>query len=383
MSHHFPSIVGDAPEGKTSGDAKSSSGMVQGVLDDPDRCRALDPRGMLGLVLRLGETLLEGYRLGKEIPLPPAPEVEQVLVLGMGGSGIGGDLLRSLLHDQADLPVVVVKDYAVPRWVGPKTLVFACSYSGNTEETLAAYEAAGQAGAVRVAITSGGILGERARSEGVPTVPLPTGFPPRAALGYLFAPMLAVLERWGILPSQEEAVREAASGLAARTREWGPDRPEADNPAKSLARALTGRIPVVYALSRLTEPVALRWKTQLNENSKVFAVHNAFPELNHNETVGWALAGQPDGMLTVVVLRDPGDPSRLVQRLEITREIAFHKAAGYHEVWSRGDGALSRLVSLVFFADLVSVYLAYLNGVDPYPVTVIDELKRRLGAQPR
>ncbi|MDR7439116.1 MAG: bifunctional phosphoglucose/phosphomannose isomerase [Armatimonadota bacterium] len=357
--------------------------MGRTLLDDRDRCRALDPRSMVDLVVQLGETLREGYRIGKEVSLPEAPEVEQVVVLGMGGSGIGGDLLRGLLYDRADIPVAVVKDYTVPRWVGPRTLVFACSYSGNTEETLAAYEAAGQAGAVRVAITSGGVLYERARSEGVPVVRVPSGFPPRAALGYLFAPLLAVLERWGVIPQQEAAVAEVASVLAALAREWGPDRPEAENPAKQLARTLAGRIPVIYALSRFTEPAALRWKTQLNENSKMFAIHNVFPELNHNETVGWALAGQPERVLVVVVLRDWEDPPRLVQRLEITREIAFHRAGGYHEVWSRGDGPLSRLTSLVLFGDLVSVYLAYLNDVDPYPVVVIDELKRRLEAGPR
>ncbi len=338
---------------------------------------------MVDLVLRLDKTLQDGYRLGREVALPDVPPPDQVLVLGMGGSGIGGDLLRSLLHDLAEVPVVVVKDYAVPRWVGRKTLVFACSYSGNTEETLAAYRAAGQAGAVRVAVTSGGLLAEQARSEGVPVVQVPAGLPPRAALGYLFAPMLAILERWGVIPPQEEAVAEAASVLASLAQEWGPDRPEAENPPKQLARALQGCIPVVYALSRFTESVALRWKTQLNENSKVFAVSNAFPELNHNETVGWTLAGQPEGVLAVVVLRDQGDPPRLRQRLEVTRGIALHRASGYHEVWSSGEGALSRLASLVLFGDLVSVYLAYLNGVDPYPVTVIDELKRQLEARPQ
>lgn len=338
---------------------------------------------MLRLVLRLGETLQEGYWLGREAPLGPPPDVAQVLVLGMGGSGIGGDLLRGLLYERADIPVVVVKDYTLPRWVGPKTVAFACSYSGSTEETLAAYEAAGKAGAVRVAITSGGVLYEWARSEGVPVIRIPSGYPPRAALGYLFAPMLAVLERWGVLPPQEAAVAEAASVLAGLAGEWGPDRPEAENPAKRLARALAGHVPVVYALRGFTEPAALRWKTQLNENSKMFAATHVFPELNHNETVGWALAGQPEGMLEVVVLRDREDPPRLVQRLEITREIAFHKASGYHEVWSRGEDPLSRLASLVLFGDLVSVYLAYLNDVDPYPVVVIDELKRRLEGGPR
>lgn len=352
--------------------------MVRAILDDPERMRALDPRGMLGLVLRSGETLREGYRLGQEVELDPAPEADHVLVLGMGGSGIGGDLLRGLAYEVAPVPVTVVKEYAPPRWVGTKTLAFACSYSGNTEETLAAYEACGRAGARRIAITSGGELSRRAEADGVPLVRIPSEFPPRAALGYLLGPMLAVLERWGILPPQREEVEEAASVTEELARAWGPDCPEAENPAKQLARSLAGRFPVVYACSPFTAAVAQRWKTQLNENSKVYAVWNVFPELNHNETVGWTLAGQPDSLLHVVVLRDVADPPRLVQRVQITRDVALGKAAGYHEVMSRGRGRVSRLFSLILFGDLVSVYLAYLNEVDPYPVAVIDALKERL-----
>jgi len=352
--------------------------MARAILDDPERMKALDPWGVLELVLRSGEILREGYRLGQGVELDPATGADHVLVLGMGGSGIGGDLLRSLAYELLPIPVTVVKEYAPPRWVSSRTLVFACSYSGNTEETIAAYDACGRAGARRVAITSGGELARRAEADGVPLVRIPPGFPPRAALGYLFGPMLAVLERWGLLPPQREEVEEAASVMEELAQEWGPERPEAGNPTKQIARSLAGCFPVVYACSPFTAAVAQRWKTQLNENSKVYAVWNVFPELNHNETVGWTLAGQPDGLLHVVVLRDASDPPRLVQRLRITRDVALQKAAGYHEVMSRGRGGLSRLFSLILFGDLVSIYLAYLNGVDPYPVAVIDEVKERL-----
>ncbi|MDR7430805.1 MAG: bifunctional phosphoglucose/phosphomannose isomerase [Armatimonadota bacterium] len=350
--------------------------IVSYVLDDAGRRSVLDPQDMVGLVVRTPEFLREGWELGLHLGSPP-PSPRHLLVLGMGGSGIGGDLLRGLLYDRVGFPVTVVKDYSLPAWVGPQDVVFACSYSGNTEETLSAYGAAGRAGARRVAVTSGGQLADRAQAEGIPWVRIPPGLPPRAALGYLLGPMLGALHRWGWTEGLEEEVGEAVAVLRELSARWGPEVPTVDNPAKQLARALVGRLPVVYATSRLSEAAALRWKTQLNENSKVYATWNVFPELNHNETVGWALAGQPEGLLEVVILRDPEDPPRLVRRLEVTREVALG-AAGFHEVWAHGHGRLSRVLSLVLFGDLVSVYLAYLNEVDPTPVAAIDELKRRL-----
>jgi glucose/mannose-6-phosphate isomerase len=350
------------------------------LLDDTERRRALDPQDMVGLALRLGDTLREGWALGREAEVGGPPDaVDGVVVMGLGGSGIGGDLLRGVLFDSAPFPVVVVKDYVLPAWVGPRTLAFACSYSGNTEETLSAYAAARRAKARCVAVTSGGELARRAEADGVPVIRIPSGWPPRAALGYLFAPMLAVLELWEIVRGQAAGIEEAALLLGALGAAWGPEQPQPDNPAKQLARSLLGRVPVVYAASRFAKPAALRWKCQINENSKVYAVWNSFPELNHNETVGWALSGQPDGLFEVVVLRDVSDPPRLALRVESTREIALGGAAGVHEVHSEGTEPLARLMSLILFGDLASVYLAYLNEVDPYPVPVIDELKRRLG----
>ena len=333
---------------------------------------------MLGLVLRTAEFLQEGWELGRRLDPPSDAPPKHLLILGMGGSGIGGDLLKGLLYDRAGFPVTVVKDYALPAWVGPGTVAFACSYSGNTEETLAAYQAALACGVRCVAVTSGGRLLESASSAGSPWVRIPGGLPPRAALGYLLGPMLGALYRWGWVDGLADEVEEAVGLLRELASRWGPQVPSRENPAKQLARALAGRIPVVYAASRLSEAAAQRWKTQLNENSKVFAAWNVFPELNHNETVGWTLAGQPEGLLVVVVLRDPEDPRRLVQRVEITGQLSLGEAAGYHEVHAQGSRRLARVLSLVLFGDLTSVYLAILNEVDPTPVTVIDELKRRL-----
>lgn len=345
------------------------------MFSNPDERARRDPSGMLDLILRLPHMCADAWAL------PARPELRggrpaNVVALGMGGSGIGGDLLRALLYDRAPVPVLSVKEYRAPSFAGPDSLVFACSYSGNTEETLAAYDAASAAGARCVAITSGGELLARAKTRGHPAVVVPGGLPPRAALPYLFLPMLAVLSRAGVVSSFEDEVREATVVLERLLRRLGPDGP--DPAARSLAGRLVGRIPAVYSVSPFLEPAAQRWKDQFNENAKTFAVWNTFPELNHNETVGWGLDPALARTIHVIILGDPHDPERLRRRVAITSELAFGKAAGLDEITGEGDGAVSRLLSVIGYGDLVSWYLALLRGVDPTPVPVIEHLKRRL-----
>lgn len=334
-----------------------------------------DPQGMLDLVLRAPQMVEEAW--GKAAALSvPSVHPANIVAVGMGGSGLGGDLLRAILSDEASIPVVAIKDYRVPAFVGAQSLVFACSYSGNTEETLAAYDEAARREAVCVAITSGGELLRRARAGRHPAVVIPQSLPPRAALPYLFVPMLAVLTRMGVIRSFEAEVREAVGVLRRVAADHGPDRPHSN--ARRLAEVLVGRVPVVYSVTPFLEPAAQRWKDQMNENAKAFAVWNSFPELNHNETVGWGLDEALARVLHVIVLRDVQEPDRLAQRVTITRELAFTRAAGVDDVWTEGEGKLARLLSAVLVGDLVSWYLALLRGVDPTPVAVIDELKRRL-----
>ncbi|MDR7451111.1 MAG: bifunctional phosphoglucose/phosphomannose isomerase [Armatimonadota bacterium] len=346
-------------------------------LADPRERRARDPSGMLELILRLPEMCAEAWALPVQ-PSPPALRPAQIIALGMGGSGIGGDLLRAVLHDEASMPVMAIKEYRPPAFVGPECLVFACSYSGNTEETLAAYDEASARGASCVVITSGGELLRRAEARRHPAVVVPPGLPPRAALPYLFLPMLAILSRAGIVRSFDAEVGETVAGLRRILGRLGPE--GADPEARALAGALVGRIPVVYSSTPFLEPAAQRWKDQFNENAKTFAVWNTFPELNHNETVGWGLDPALARTLYVIVLRDPSEPARLARRVEITKDLAFRKAAGVAEVAGEGEGKLCRLMSPIAYGDLVSWYLALQRGVDPTPVAVIDELKQRLAA---
>ncbi|MDR7469062.1 MAG: bifunctional phosphoglucose/phosphomannose isomerase [Armatimonadota bacterium] len=345
-------------------------------LDDPQIYRRLDPQGMIDLVARFPAMGTEAWEAGLRLQLPPGPHTT-VVILGMGGSGVGGDLLAALLRPAFPLPVVVVKDSRVPGFVGPQTLVFACSYSGDTEETISAYTAARQAGAPAIVITSGGTLEGLAAAHGDAVVPVPRGIPPRAALPYLFLPMVGALRY--LLPRADLPGEwaEAHAVLEELAGELGRDVPTDRNPAKQLAQRLVGHLPAVYAATSDLGAVAYRWKSQLGENGKVLALWHAFSELNHNETVGWedqTLAGR----VAVVLLREPEEEPEVTRRIAATREVSFRAAASVSEVTARGRGRLARLLSLVLFGDFVSVYLALLRGVDPTPVPPIDAIKRRL-----
>jgi glucose/mannose-6-phosphate isomerase len=339
-----------------------------------DHTTARDPQGMLDLVARLPAFCRQAWALGTEVMLTGTPSA--IAVLGMGGSGIGGDLLRSVLFDQAPIPVTVVKEYRLPAFVDAATLVFACSYSGNTEETLTAYDEAAQRGAACVAITSGGMLAQRAQARGHQIVAVPPGIPPRAALPYLFLPMVAALSRNGVTRALDADAAEAADVLTAILNEASPEQRVGE--ARRLAGEFLHRIPVIYSATPFLESAAQRWKDQLNENAKTFAVWNTFPELNHNETVGWGVDDDLAARLAVVVLHDPAESDRLRRRVEITRALAFSRAGSVNEVTAAGAGALARLLSAVAIGDLASVHLALLRNVDPTPVPVIEELKKRL-----
>ncbi len=345
-------------------------------LDDISNHRAADPSGMLQVALDLPGQVREGWRLGCAAPLPslPAPPAHLV-VAGMGGSAIGGDLLAAVLEPRLPIPLVVVRDSRLPSYVGPRSVVIATSYSGETEETLAAAEQAVKAGAALLAITSGGRLAEIAGDR---LVRIPRVLAPRAALGYLMISALAALDRWGLCGPCAGDVEDTAAVLHEVASEVGPLVPTARNAAKSLAGRLSGCTPAIYAGSPEVEAAARRWKTQFNENSKVFATWNTFPELTHNEIVGWSGPAEVLRTIAVIVLLGGQESERAMHRIRSTSELAFRKAAGVHEIPGRGGNRLSRLLSLVLLGDVTSVYLAYLRGVDPTPVDAIDAIKSRM-----
>lgn len=351
-------------------------------LDNVDALYRLDSAGMFaslgGLPVQCAEACRE---LAEQIGLPEIEAISHIVVTGLGGSAIGGDLLRVYAAGRCSIPVVVNRDYVLPEFVGADTLVFAVSYSGNTEETLSAYGEARKKGAPVIAVTTGGKLGEAAAGDGVPVIKIPSGIAPRAATGFLFLPTLRVLQRLGVLPGKVDEITEMIALLKDLRKKLAPETPAEENPAKQIARKLHRKLPVIWGAAGTTEVVAQRWKGQINENAKAPAYWNVLPELNHNEIVGFQFPLEILNQVHVIILRDEHDHPRVHKRVEITRDLIKDVADGCTEVWASGGGTLARLYSLIYTGDYASVYLAALYGVDPGPVTVIDHLKKELAKQ--
>ncbi|MBX5469705.1 MAG: bifunctional phosphoglucose/phosphomannose isomerase [Thermoleophilaceae bacterium] len=333
---------------------------------------AVDSLGMLGVVLEQAAHLTDALWRVDSASAPRVDAPGGLVVCGMGGSAIGADLAAAALADRAQRPLRTVRGYDIGPGVGPGTLVLCSSYSGDTEETVCCYEQARDAGAPRIALTTGGRLAELARADGVPVIGVPGGIQPRAAVAYMTVGALECAALAGAAPSLRSEVEEASELLAELAREWGPDAPE-DSLAKALARALQGAAPVVYGAG-VTVPVARRWKTQVNENAKLPAFWADLPEADHNEICGFERAQD----FAAVFLDDPhGDP-RLRRRLELTAESARRGSAVVEVVEARGESPLARALSLVLLGDLVSVYLAALERTDPTPVDAIEAFKSAL-----
>ena len=349
---------------------------------EPAAVAGADPRGMRRLIEAWPEQIAAQRRsLAAEPWTPPPGGPFRLLALGgLGGSAIGGDLARDAVVDSLATPFLVVRDYQWPAAVGPGALCILSSYSGNTEEVLSLYDAAGRSGAARVALASGGELARRARADGVPCAMLPPGLPPRTALGYSLVSLLDLLNSLGCPGEGQSALEEAQEVLAAGNRRFAPEVSEAENPAKQLALALRGRIVVVYTAERHLSGVGLRWKGQINENAKTPAFHGRLPELNHNETVGWEALRPLHAHFGLVCLRDREEHARVARRMDLTRALVAEEGVAVHEAHSTGRSRLARLLSLVQLGDWVSLYLAVLAGVDPTPVTKIDRLKQALEA---
>ncbi|MBV6457417.1 MAG: hypothetical protein HONBIEJF_00526 [Fimbriimonadaceae bacterium] len=350
-------------------------------LDDRPYVTRFDPKGMLTRTDAFPEQCDRALDIATKASLDLGDvSPAQVVVTGLGGSAAGGDFARALCDAQAPVPLIVSRDYHVPAFVGPNTLVFATSYSGNTEETLSAYADAKGRNAPVVAITSGGKLADLARENGDPLIIIPGGQPPRTALGYLLVPVVVALERIGILPAQpwHETFRVLREGVD----QWTAEAPVGCNVAKGLALALHGNLSVLYGRGSWQAIVANRWKGQINENAKNMTFANAFPELCHNEILGWVKATEQGVKKWVgVVLSDGNESEKMKTRDMVTRELTYG-IAEWHEVHALGNSLLEKLLSLTLLGDYVSLYLACLNQVDPENIDSINILKDRLSKVP-
>ena len=348
-------------------------------LDDPSSFKSLDSRGMLRMAEDFPAQCRKGLELGDALDFDDSYRIEYsaLVGLGMGGSAIGSDLLAAIYRDELTVPPGTVREYALPAWVGERTLVFAVSYSGNTEETLAAFHQARRRGARVIGVTSGGELERLCKQDRVPCVVVPGGQPPRASTGYLLMPMVAIVERLGLIGDQSAARRECLDLLEAQAQEYAPQSPAPANRAKQIAALMHGKVPIIYGSTPTLGTVAYRWKTQCNENSKVLAHADALPELDHNEIVGWELGREMLKQRCVIVLVDPGMSRQMQRRLDITQEVLGADVEVHRET-ARGSSGLAKVVSAMFLGDCATLYLAFLNGVDPVEIKPIDTLKRRL-----
>jgi glucose/mannose-6-phosphate isomerase len=353
----------------------SAVSVAQGNRLNREGISEVDTHDLLEDVLALPEHLRDALWKVESANLKPWDSPGGLVVAGMGGSAIGGALARAAFGDTASRPILSARAYGVPAWTTPDTTVLCASYSGDTEETLAAYDAAGALGAKRVVVTTGGRLAAQARADDVPVIPVAGGFQPRAAVAYMFVAVLEVAALCGAGPRMKSEIDIAADHLENCVVEWGPDA-KSDSLAKALAMSLHGSIPVIYGAG-ITEAIAYRWKTQVNENAKLPAFSHELPEMDHNEICGWD--GAPSlGKFSAVFLEDADQHPRVARRFELTEELIASAAHATHRVSTVGKLPVERVLSLVLLGDLVSLYLAVLRGVDPTPVDILVELKARL-----
>ncbi|MGQ0616769.1 MAG: SIS domain-containing protein [Acidimicrobiia bacterium] len=344
---------------------------MTGVDLGPER---LDTLGMWEATLGLPEQVEAAIGLADQPErLPDRDDIDNIVVLGMGGSGLAGDVMIAAAGQFVAKPIVVCKSYESPNFADEHTLCFAMSFSGNTEETVEAAQEAAAAGARMVAVTRGGRLAELARAWDAPMVTLPDGIPmPRAGLAALAVPPLLILERMGLFPGAHGWARSAADQLRARRDQLS--RP--DNAASELARRIGAAFPLVYGGAALGGTAALRWKNQIAENAKAPAFYGQVPELMHNDICGWGQHGDVTRQVfRAVLLRHDFEHPQVVRRFELLRRWIDEAVAGIDQVEAEGDGPLAQFFDLVLFGDVVSLHMALDAGIDPGPVPVLDEIK--------
>jgi glucose/mannose-6-phosphate isomerase len=348
-------------------------------LRNRDVMKALDPNGMLELIEDFPDQCRRALEIARAVSIPPMTSRPNAVVLcGMGGSAAGGDFVRALFDAQGNVPMSVVREYDLPGFVGKDSLVFIASYSGNTEETLSAYEQAIARGANVVVVSSGGQATELAHRHGHPVISVPGGQPPRSALGYMMVPVIVACVQLGLLPDQP--FETAFAGLDRVSLALGVNGP--DEFARELAASMRGRIGLAYGLGGYRTAIANRWRCQFNENAKYLLFVNGYPELCHNEIVGWVAASQQSDRFAGVLLSDGQEPLRMKVRAEVTEQVIGHELVPFVRAEAIGNTLLERMLSLTYIGDWVSIYLARLNGVDPTQIENIDTLKDALAKLP-
>ncbi len=338
--------------------------------------KSIDTQNMWEFLTTFPEQWKEAVESTKNIELTiNKGDISNICFAGMGGSAMGADLIRSFCYESSPYPVKVVRHYEIPNWIDENTLFIACSFSGNTEETLTALTAAREKGAQTIAVTAGGELMVKAAKEEFDYIKIPGGMPPRAALGYSFVPLYRIFQYLGIVEERDGALKDTARLLSEQNDLFSNPQ---DNEALNLAEEINDTLPIVYSDATMMESVNLRWRNQFAENAKTLAYGNTLPEMNHNEIVGWERIVHLTGRLSVILLIDKEDNPRVQRRMEIVEELVEDQTASLHVLKTRGQTRLTRMFSLIQLADWTSFYLAIVSNVDPTPIAKIDLLKSKL-----
>ncbi len=346
------------------------------VLDQPSKFKAIDKSDMLLLCEKLPVFCKDAIKLAEKMRIT-CKGLKNVIIVGMGGSAIGGALLKGWLSDRAAVPIEICRDYVLPAYANRNSLVVAVSYSGETEETLSAFAEAVRRRCVIVTISSNGHLQEFSQKLKLSYMKIPIGFPPRAAIAYTFFPLVVLMKKLGIAQGVDEEIEEALQVLGKTSKENALQTPLQTNLAKRLASQLKDTIPAVYGFGHYGA-VAQRLKCQFNENSKTPSKFEVFTELNHNEIVGWETKKPITRLFSIILIRDPEETSEIRKRIETTKQIVAPKVSKILEIHAKGKHKLAKMLSAMYVGDFVSIYLAVLNGVDPTPTKTIVQLKQEL-----
>lgn len=369
---------GRRPEDEDGPDPDAPPALDEAItLDSPGVVARIDRDDMLGRVRDLPRQLAQARQVAAGLPLTDRHrDVDLVVVLGMGGSAIGADLVAAAAGDRLRVPLVAQRDYHLPSGIGERTLVVAASHSGETIETVTGAAEARARGLPMVVIAAGGALGREAAADGTPWLRYDQPGQPRAALGWSVGLLQELLVAADLI-SDPDPLGSAVAVLDELLERMGPGIETDANPAKQLAWSILGRIPVVYGAG-IMAPVARRWKTQFNENAKSWAAYEPMPEANHNAIEGSLNPRELADAPFVIEIRDPSESADIAARYRVVEELLGERATNRATVWGEGPSPLARILSAVAWGDLVSVYLAILYQTDPTPVTLLAMLKERL-----
>lgn len=337
-----------------------------------------DKLNMFSVLENFPKQLDEAFGIGSEInPPEELRSVKNIIITGLGGSAVGGDLLRSYLQYEVKVPILVNRNYHLPAFADSNTLVIASSYSGGTEETLSAYADAKSKGCKILCISSGGQLSEIAAGEGYYVIKLPKGYQPRCALAFSFIPLLMLMYKLGFIGDKESDIRGLISRMSDKSMQY-TTLDEETNTSISIAKHIDGKIPVIYSSADILDVVNYRWRCQLNENSETLAFGNFLPEMNHNEIVGWKKNPEILRKFVTVYLKDREDNPRIMKRMDIMKEIIKPYRETELTIESEGNTKLERIFDLIYLGDWISYYLAILYNDDPSEIENINILKRKL-----